>query len=206
MPPPVEHFWDRLEALAQRLQEQRGIQAQIVTADLTKPDDLKTVERLVADEPFDVLINNAGFAGYMPFVQLDSDRAEVLIRLQVIAPTRLTRAALPGMIARGRGTVINVSSALAFSGPVPSAAPAPKRAVYAGTKAYLNTFTEILHHELEGTGVHVQALCPGVVCTESKKLQEWTSHSSPPRPWSPGILWTPRWKDCGCARSFASRC
>jgi hypothetical protein len=112
-----------------------------------------------------LLVNNAGFGGYMPFVTLDPDRAEELIQLQVVAVTRLTRAALPGMSARGRGAIINVSSRLALSATLASP-PLPKRATYAATKAYINTFSQLLQSELEGTGVRVQALCPGLVQTE----------------------------------------
>jgi short-subunit dehydrogenase len=79
--------------------------------------------------------------------------------------TRLTRAALPGMIARGHGSIINVSSRLAFSGPLGSSQ-LPKRATYAGANAYINTFSQLLQSELEETGVQVQALCPGLVATE----------------------------------------
>jgi len=83
----------------------------------------------------------------------------------VLAVTRLTRAALPGMIARGRGAIINVSSRLSFSAPLGSSR-LPKRATYAGTKAFINVFSQLLQSELEGTGVQVQSLCPGVVQTE----------------------------------------
>src|SRR5512147_575331 len=69
------------------------------------------------------------------------------------------------MIARGHGSVINVSSRLAFSGSLGSAE-LPKRATYAGANAYINTFSQLLQSELEGTGVQVQALCPGVIATE----------------------------------------
>jgi short-subunit dehydrogenase len=112
-----------------------------------------------------MLINNAGFGGYKPFSELDPDQAEELINLKVLAVTRLTRAALPGMLARGHGSIINVSSRLAFSAPLGSAQ-MPKRAVYAGANAYINTFSQLVQSELEGTGVQVQALCPGVVATE----------------------------------------
>ncbi len=117
-----------------------------------------------------MLINAAGFGGYMPFVSLDPNRAEELINVQVLAVTRLTRATLPGMIARGHGSIINVSSRLAFSGPMTSP-PLPKRATYAATKAYINAFTQILSDELKDTGVKVQALCPGVVRTEFHLVQ-----------------------------------
>ncbi len=157
---------DRLEALARQLQEKQSVTVTFIGADLTQPTELEAVEKRIVQEPaLTVLVNNAGFGGYMPFVSLEPNRAEELIRLQVIAVTRLTRVALPRMIARGRGAIINVSSRLAFSAPMPSP-PLPKRATYAATKAYINTFSQILANELEGTGVRVQALCPGVVQTE----------------------------------------
>ena len=157
---------ERLEALAQRLHENHHVTVEVMVADLTQPGELRAVEtRIAEDTALELLVNNAGFGGYMPFIALDPDRAEELIRLQVVAVTRLTRAALPGMIARGHGAIINVSSRLAFSAAL-SSPTMPKRATYAATKAYVNTFTQLLHDELAGTGVRVQALCPGVVRTE----------------------------------------
>lgn len=161
---------DRLEALAKRLGEQHGAAVDVLVADLTDPAALATVERRVAGDPALVLlVNNAGFGGYMPFVDLEPDQAEALIRLHILAVTRLTRAALPAMLARGRGAIINVSSQLAFSASM-SAPTLPKRAVYVGAKAYLNAFTETLAHELVGTGVQVQVLCPGIVQTEFHEI------------------------------------
>jgi short-subunit dehydrogenase len=157
---------ERLEALVQRLHEQHHVEVEVMAADLTQRDQLQAVEQSIAqDAALELLVNNAGFGGYMPFIQLDADRAEELIRLQVLAVTRLTRAALPGMIARGHGAIINVASRLAFSAAL-SAPNMPRRATYAATKAYVVTFTQLLHDELAETGVRVQALCPGVVRTE----------------------------------------
>jgi len=157
---------DRLESLAGQLQQNHHSNVDVIVADLSKSDDLRTVEKRVAeDSALELLVNNAGFGAYMPFVQLDPDKAEELINVQVLAVARLTRAALPGMIARGHGSIINVSSRLAFSGPMGSSQ-LPKRATYAGTKAFVITFTQLLQSELEGTGVRVQALCPGLVRTE----------------------------------------
>jgi short-subunit dehydrogenase len=99
----------------------------------------------------------------MPFIELDPDRAEELIHLHIVATTRLARAALPGMVARGRGAVVNVASMLAFSAFAPGSSPLPKRAIYAACKAYIVAFSELLQHELDGSGVQVQALCPGIV-------------------------------------------
>jgi uncharacterized protein len=170
---------ERLEALAQRLREEQGIEVDVLAADLADPGELRAVEeRIRTTTNLAMLVNNAGFSGYMPFIELDPDRAEGLIRLQVVAPTRLTRAALPGMIARGGGAIINVSSLLAFSASVPAAAPLPKRVTYAATKAYLNAFTTLLNREVQGTGVRMQVLCPGVVDTEFHSQADLARHAS----------------------------
>jgi short-subunit dehydrogenase len=155
---------DRLAELADRLRT-TGAAIDILPADLADPADLRTVEaRLREDEALRLLVNNAGFGNYGPFVDADPDVAERQIDVHVTALVRLTRAALPGMVARHAGAVINVSSMLAFAGtPVGFR---PKCATYAASKAYINMFTRILAQELVGTGVKVQALCPGVVRTE----------------------------------------
>ena len=139
---------ERLEELAKQLHAEHQVTVEPLCADLTNPDDLRMVEQRIAGDG-----------------TLAPDRAEELIRLHVLALTRLTRAALPGMLARGKGAIVNVSSRLSFSASL-SSPPLPKRAVYAASKAYINTFTEILSDELKGTGVRVQALCPGIVRTE----------------------------------------
>lgn len=157
---------DRLEALAERLQKSQNVHVEVISADLSKVDDVQAVERSIQTmNTLALLVNNAGFGGYMPFVELPPERATELINLKILAVTRLSRAALPGMLARGRGAIINVSSRLAFSGSMGSN-PLPKRAVYAGANAYINTFSQLLQSELEGTGIQVQALCPGVVATQ----------------------------------------
>jgi len=151
---------ERLEALAGRLQQSYGAVVEVVVADLTQPTVLRTVEEHVAgDHALELLINNAGFGTTGPFARLDPDQEEAEIRLNVLALVRLTRAVLPGMIARGHGAIINVSSLAAF-------APGPYDATYGATKAFVNSFTEALHEELCGTGVHVQTLCPGFTHTE----------------------------------------
>ena len=151
---------ERLEALAGRLRQSYGIAVEVVVADLTHSTVLRTVEERVAgDNALELLVNNAGFGTTGSFARLDPDQEEAEIRLNVLALVRLTRAALPGMIARGRGAIINVSSLAAF-------APGPYDATYSATKAFVNSFTEALHEELCGTGVHVQTLCPGFTHTE----------------------------------------
>ena len=117
-----------------------------------------------------MLVNNAGVAHYMPMAQLPADKARELVHVKVVAPTMLTRAALPGMIARASGTVVNVAGMIAFSGPAP-ASQLPRRAAYAGTLAHLVAMSQTLHAELAGTGVTVHVVCPGVVATEFHEVQ-----------------------------------
>jgi len=151
---------ERLEALAERLRQSSGIAVEVMVADLTQAVALRTVEARVAeDQALELLVNNAGFGTTGPFATLDPDREEAEIRLNIVALMRLTRAALPGMIARDRGAIINVSSMAAF-------VPGPYDATYGATKAFVNSFTEALHEELRGTRVRVQALCPGFTHTE----------------------------------------
>jgi len=150
---------DRLESRAHDLRERAGVQVEVLPADLTEPAELHIVEGVVADAQLDLLVNNAGFGTIGKFAELDADREEAEIRLNVIALIRLTRAALPGMVQRNSGAIINVSSMAALQ-------PAPFNATYGATKAYVNSFTEALHEELRDTGVRVQALCPGFTRTE----------------------------------------
>ena len=158
---------ERLEALAASLPD---VAVRVVAADLSTDDGIDMVAALCADQPLTMLVNNAGVAHYMPLAELPAARARELVHVKVVAPTMLTRAALPGMIARGAGTIVNVAGMIAFSGPAP-ASQMPRRAVYAGTLAHTVAMSQTLHAELAGTGVHVHVVCPGVVATEFHAVQ-----------------------------------
>ncbi len=151
----------RLKDLAREL-EAAGAKAEIVVADLDTPEGVAKVEKRAAKGDIAMLVNNAGYQTYMPFVELDPDVAEAQIHAMVTAVVRLTRAVLPAMLKRGAGDIVNVSSTLAFSAGMTEPF-LPKRANYAATKAFVNAFTEIVANEVAGTGVRLQALCPGVV-------------------------------------------
>jgi len=112
-----------------------------------------------------MLVNNAALAHYMPFATLPAAPARQLVDLNVLAPVLLTRAVVGGMVERGAGAVISIASLLAFSGEWDKDY-LPKRAVYAASKSFLVTFTQILAGELRGTGVRAQVVCPGVVRSE----------------------------------------
>jgi short-subunit dehydrogenase len=151
---------DRLAALADELRAAHGVEVQVLPADLTTTAACRSVEVAVTgDDQLDLLVNNAGFGTAGSCAPLDQDGEEEEIRLNVLALVRLTRAALPGMLGRGRGAIINVSSMAGFQ-------PAPYNATYGATKAYVNSFTEALAEEVRGTGVRMQTLCPGFTRTE----------------------------------------
>ncbi len=158
---------DRLEALATSLSD---VDVQVVVSDLSTDAGIDTVADMCASQPVTMLVNNAGVAHYMPMADLPAAKARELVHVKVVAPTMLTRAALPGMIAAGAGTIVNVAGMIAFSGPAP-ASQMPRRAVYAGTLANIVAMSQTLHVELEGTGVNVHVVCPGVVATEFHEVQ-----------------------------------
>ena len=146
------------------------VEVRTVAADLSTTDGIDEVARICATEPLTMLVNNAGVAHYMPLAELPADRAAELVGVKVLAPTMLTRAAVGGMQERGEGTIVNVAGMIAFSGPAP-ASQMPRRAVYGGSLAYLVALSQLLSAELEGTGVRVQVVCPGVVATEFHERQ-----------------------------------
>ena len=165
----VARRMDPLDALKREL-ERGGVRVRTIVADLGRAEDVQRLVTELATLPVELLVNNAGVAHYMPFAQLPVERARELVDVNALAPVLLTRATIPGMAARGRGAIINVASLLAFSGAA-RAPHLPQRAVYAATKAFLVTFTEILAAELAGTGVKIQVVCPGVVRSEFHSRQ-----------------------------------
>jgi short-subunit dehydrogenase len=148
-----------LETLAGELQSRHGVRAEALASDLATEAGMDAAARRIEEiDDLSVLINNAGCAVEGSFVDTDIDRQMDSVRLHDLATMRLTRAALPGLIARGQGAVINLSSLAAFF-------PFPGNVVYNASKAFLVTFTQSLALELWKTGVRVQVLCPGFTHT-----------------------------------------
>lgn len=148
---------DRLEALASELGG-----AEVLVADIAADADVRRVEERIAEEPnLELLVNNAGFGTHGRFWECDLEAQERMHRVHVTAVLRLTHAALAGMLARARGSIINVSSVAGFLHN-------PFSVSYGATKAWINSFTEALHVELKSAGapVRVQALCPGFTYSE----------------------------------------
>jgi short-subunit dehydrogenase len=150
---------ERLETIAAELAESHGAAVEVLPADLSKEEDVGRVAARIKEIPtLDLLVNNAGFGGGGRFSEGDVGRSLTMVRVHVSASVRLVQAALGGMIRRRQGRIINVASIAAFS---PLSGP-----VYSATKAFLVAFSENLQYELKGTGVRLQALCPGMTHTE----------------------------------------
>ena len=151
---------ERLEATASKLRAEHGVQVEVLKADLTQKDDvLKLEQRLRSDSSISLLLNNAGVAAEGLLANADMDQLERLIQLNVTTVTRLASAAAASFAKAGRGTIINIASVVALF-------PERFNATYSASKAYVLSLTQSLNAELEGTGVKVQAVLPGVTRTE----------------------------------------
>jgi len=149
----------RLDGLAKCLAEGTGRSVDVIVADLSNKADLARVEHVLrADERITMLVNNAGVAMSGDLAGADPDRLESMIQLNVLAPSRLALAAIPGFVVRGRGTLINISSVLAL-------APEMFNGSYSGTKAYLLNLSLRLQQEVASKGVRVQVVLPGATRT-----------------------------------------
>ncbi|MFG1925978.1 SDR family NAD(P)-dependent oxidoreductase [Cryptosporangium sp. NPDC048952] len=160
----------RRERLEEFAAAHPDVTVRVLAADLSTAEGIDAVAAVCATEPLTMLVNNAGVAHYMPLADLPAAKATELVDVKVLAPTLLTRAVVAGMIERGEGTIVNVAGMIAFSGPAPHAQ-MPRRAVYGGSLAYSVAMSQTLAAELEGTGVTVQVVCPGVVATEFHTVQ-----------------------------------
>jgi short-subunit dehydrogenase len=150
----------RLEAAASKLRAEHGVQVEVLKADLTQKDDvLKLEQRLRSDSSISLLLNNAGVAADGLLANADMDQLERLIQLNVMTVTRLASAAAASFTKAGRGSIINIASVVALF-------PERFNATYSASKAYVLSLTQSLNAELEGTGVRVQAVLPGVTRTE----------------------------------------
>jgi short-subunit dehydrogenase len=150
---------DRLITLANRIASETCQSVEIVDADLNDRAALACVEaKLKQDASITLLVNNAGVGTHTPLLGSDIDAMTRMIDLNVTALTRVTYAAVPGFIARGKGAVINISSIVAI-------APETLNGVYGGSKAFVLAFSQSLHHELADKDVQVQVVLPGATAT-----------------------------------------
>ena len=150
----------RLSALAKHLSDQTGRSVEVVAADLTnKADSLRVEQILRNDASITLLVNNAGVGGVMPLLASPVDDMAAMVSLNVTALMRLAYAAVPGFVARGAGTVVNIASIVAI-------APEILNGVYGGTKAFVLALSQSMQHELADKGIRVQAVLPGATATD----------------------------------------
>ncbi|MFI5754235.1 SDR family NAD(P)-dependent oxidoreductase [Streptomyces sp. NPDC051569] len=149
---------ERLQDQATELHDRHGIEAEVLTADLSTDSGIESVERRLSDrrQPVDLLVNNAGFGNKGRFLDVPMSDELTMLKVHCEAVLRLTSAAVTGMTARGRGGVVNVASVAAFL----------PRGTYGASKAWVVQFTQGAARDLTGTGVRLMALCPGFVRTE----------------------------------------
>ncbi len=170
---------ERLEQLAQVLSEQHGVKISSKPADLSKMPDIERMVSIINGLPrLDLLVNNAGFGTVGRFVHVLPEKELAMMHLHMIAPVMLCRAALPGMLARNQGAIINISS---VSGLIPI-----RNVVYQSTKSFLVNFSAALSKELVSSQVRIQVLCPGFVKTEFHDTPEYAHFS---RAAIPEFLW-----------------
>jgi uncharacterized protein len=151
---------DRLAGVGAALAAAHRVRVEAFPADLSRDDDVtRLAERVAGSADLAYLINNAGFGSRGKLAEADPGAQVAMVRLHTLAPMRLTQAALPVMLRNRAGAIVNVSSVASFIYSVGNAN-------YCATKAYLTTFSESVAAEVAGTGVRVQALCPGFTRTE----------------------------------------
>jgi short-subunit dehydrogenase len=152
---------DRLQRLADELAVDRGVEVDVVPADLLDAGDRAALAERLAGGPRVLagLCNNAGFGSYGRFHELDAEREHDMVALNVLALHELTAAAIRAMLPHAEGAILNVASIAAFQ-------PLPGMATYAATKAFVQSFSEAVHAELAGTGLSVTTLSPGPSPTE----------------------------------------
>jgi short-subunit dehydrogenase len=150
----------RLATVADEVSARHGVTAVPLVADLATPDGCRAVEDRLADPeaPVDLLVNNAGRAQRRTLLKVTADDLDELLALNVRAVLRLTRAVLPGMVERGRGDIVNVSSVAGFL--------ASAGSTYPASKAWVTNFSESVGLSVRRHGVRVLALCPGYTRTE----------------------------------------
>lgn len=156
---------ERLDDLAGELRTRHSVAVDVMPLDLAKSKGRAALADLLGQEPIAGLCNSAGFGTSGAFHTLPIERETEQVTLNALALMELTHAALPGMVGRGAGAVLNIASIAAFQ-------PLPGMAVYSATKAFVQTFSEAVHEGLHGTGVSCTVLCPGPVPTEWAQIAD----------------------------------
>jgi uncharacterized protein len=169
---------DRLDELANEVGKENSVAVEVLPLDLSDGKARAKLANRLRTEPIAGLCNSAGFGTSGLFYELPVERESEQLNLNALTLMELTHAALPGMVERGAGAVMNIASIAGFQ-------PIPYMAVYSASKAFVQTFSEAVHEELHGTGVSVTSLCPGPVPTEWAEIASAERFSIPAAQVSP---------------------
>lgn len=159
---------EKLIAVCDKIKKSYNIKVDVLIKDLSKPNVAIEIVKEIGDTSIDILVNNAGFGLFGSFDSTKWERELEMIHVHVITSTHLTKLLLVGMIERGSGKILNISSLAAFQ-------PGPLMSIYYASKSYLLSFSEAIANELKGTGVTVTVLCPGPTKTAFQEVVSETA-------------------------------
>ena len=150
----VDKDAEKLSEVKSEINHKFKVDVKILVKDLSRPNIAQEIISDIDNKPIDVLINNAGFGLFGSFSETKWERESEMLQVHIITTTHLTKLVLKGMVERGSGRILNVSSLAGFI-------PGPLMSIYYASKGYMLSFSEAIANELKGTGVTVTALCPG---------------------------------------------
>ena len=177
----VDKQRDALAAVARDIEARHAVPVVQIVADLQNTADQdEVIEDIAGSSALDLLINNAGFGEPELFKNVAPENHAAMLQVHVVAPVRFSRAALPAMIARNQGAIINVGSLIQY-------VRTPGNTMYGSTKLFLDTFSHGLSLEVRRHGIQVQSLMPGYTSTN---FGNTNAYDRRPRSVVPGFLWS----------------
>lgn len=170
---------NKLDAVASRITKETGRSVEVVAADLNDFTDLARVENILrSDASITLLVNSAGLGAVTQLLDSPADKMDAMVMLNVVSLTRLTQAVIPAFAARSNGIIINIGSIVGIY-------PELLNGIYGATKAYVQAYSQSLHHELKDKGITVQVVAPGATATPF-----WDLAGSPVENFPPEIVMT----------------
>ena len=154
---------ENLQLAKNQIETNNDVKIHLLAKDLSKPNIANEILQELNGIQIDVLVNNAGFGLFGTFSDTNWERESEMLNLHIITTTHLTKLLLKGMVERGSGRILNMSSLAAFQ-------PGPLMSLYYASKAYILSFSEAIANELKGTGVTVTVLCPGQTNTSFQSV------------------------------------
>ena len=153
----------KLDLAKAKIEKENSVEINLLTKDLSQPNIANEIFQELNGKSIDILVNNAGFGLFGTFSETDWERESDMLNLHIMTTTHLTKLLLKGMVERGSGRILNMSSLAAFQ-------PGPLMSLYYASKAYILSFSEAISNELKGTGVTVTVLCPGQTNTSFQSV------------------------------------